>query len=204
MLNGSYMYQFDETIGVFPDALSRSECRSIIHRFEENIDETYEGETSGGINHDVKNTRDWSLFDGDIHAMFVDRSNDHVNKYLDGYGKQDQWDPYLIFSEGSHYPSWQIQRYIKGEGHYSGWHNEEPYLKKFCKRMFVVMFYLNDVAVGGTTEFLYTGLKIKPKAGTFCIWPAGFPYIHRGNMPRSNNKYIATTWLLSSHEDEGE
>tara|TARA_B100000900_G_scaffold236739_1_gene201037 strand:- start:181 stop:735 length:555 start_codon:yes stop_codon:yes gene_type:complete len=183
--------------------LTKNECASIVQEFEDNIDETFEGLTSGGVQPEYKLTRDWTLDpDGDIFRMFVDRSNTYVDKYLDGYGEEDLWDPYTMFSEGSHYPSWQIQRYTKGEGHYNAWHNEEPYLKKHSNRMFVVMFYLNDVIIGGTTEFLYTRLQITPKAGTFCIWPAGFPYVHKGNMPASNDKYIATTWLCSSHQEE--
>ena len=193
------IYDFNDTIGVFPNALTQGECDAAIQHFEDNIENTFEGETAGGVRHDYKNTRDLTMWDGHMFDLFCVRSNEYVDKYLEGYGKLTEWDPFCLFNEGSHYPSWQIQRYIKNEGHYNAWHTEEPHLKKFCKRMFVVMYYLNDVTEGGTTDFLYTDFKVTPKAGTFCIWPAGFPYVHRGSMPISNNKYIATTWLLSNH-----
>ena len=35
----------------------------------------------------------------------------------------------------------------------------------------------------------------KPKAGTLVMHPASWPYIHKGHMPISNDKYIITTWL---------
>ena len=57
------------------------------------------------------------------------------------------------------------------------------------------MFYLNDVKEGGETEFYHQKIKIKPKAGTLVLFPAGFTHTHKGNMPISNDKYIITTWL---------
>ena len=57
--------------------------------------------------------------------------------------------------------------------------------------------YLNDVEEGGETEFLYQQLKIKPKANTAAIWPGGFTYLHRGNPPISETKYILTGWFSS-------
>lgn len=57
------------------------------------------------------------------------------------------------------------------------------------------MIYLNDVDNGGETEFLYQHLKVKPKAGSLVIWPAGVTHPHRGNPPYSNEKYILTGWF---------
>ena len=62
----------------------------------------------------------------------------------------------------------------------------------------VVMWYLNDVHEGGTTDFLYSEHSIQPQAGRFLCWPAGFPWIHRGSMPISEDKYIITTWLQAN------
>ena len=43
----------------------------------------------------------------------------------------------------------------------------------------------------------YTFQKdIKPKTGRIVIWPAGFPYVHRGNSPLSGKKYILTSWMM--------
>ena len=58
------------------------------------------------------------------------------------------------------------------------------------------MYYLNDVAEGGETEFYFQKTSIRPEKGTLVIAPAGFTHTHRGNVPLSNDKYIATSWLL--------
>ena len=37
--------------------------------------------------------------------------------------------------------------------------------------------------------------KVKPEVGKLIIHPASWPYIHKGYMPESDDKYILTTWL---------
>ena len=63
-------------------------------------------------------------------------------------------------------------------------------------RAFVFSVYLNDVEEGGETEFLHFSKRVKPKTGRIVIWPAAFPYIHRGNPPLSGEKYILTSWMM--------
>lgn len=60
-------------------------------------------------------------------------------------------------------------------------------------RVLAWMVYLNDVDEGGETEFLYQGLRVRPKAGRVVIWPGSFTHLHRGNPP-SNTKYVVTGW----------
>jgi hypothetical protein len=42
---------------------------------------------------------------------------------------------------------------------------------------------------------LYTGQKVKPEKGKLLLHPAGFPYVHKGNIPLSNDKSILISWL---------
>jgi len=69
-------------------------------------------------------------------------------------------------------------------------------------RVLAWMIYLNDVEDGGDTEFLYQRVKIKPKKGTFVMWPAGLTHPHRGNPPYSNDKYVLTGWVCCPPDDE--
>ena len=63
-------------------------------------------------------------------------------------------------------------------------------------RALVFSVYLNDVKEGGETEFLNQAMRIKPKKGRVVVFPAGFPYVHRGNQPMKGEKYLMTSWFL--------
>jgi hypothetical protein len=63
-------------------------------------------------------------------------------------------------------------------------------------------FYLNDVADGGETEFLYQGRKIEARQGRLIIAPAGFTHTHKGHVPASGDKYVATSWILYRRAEE--
>ena len=57
------------------------------------------------------------------------------------------------------------------------------------------MTYLNNVEEGGTTDFLYYDLSIKPEIGKTLIWPAEWTHAHRGDIVNKGLKYIITGWL---------
>ena len=81
-------------------------------------------------------------------------------------------------------------------GGYHVWHYENGDRAETYNRELVWMIYLNDMPEGeGETEFLYAGVKTKPKKGTLVIHPAGFPYFHKGNIPISDDKYILVSVL---------
>jgi hypothetical protein len=91
-----------------------------------------------------------------------------------------------------------IQKYQAGVGNYHHWHAEiaaEPSFEALHRVVFW-LFYLNDVEVGGETEFYFQKLKMQPRKGTVIIAPAGFTHTHRGNIPLSGDKYVTTSWLL--------
>lgn len=65
-----------------------------------------------------------------------------------------------------------------------------------CNRYLVFLWYLNDVEEGGETEFADLGLKIAPKTGRLIVFPPYWMFQHAGLPPRSNDKYILSTYLL--------
>ena len=97
--------------------------------------------------------------------------------------------------KGFNYTQLKIQKTLPTEG-YHVWHVEhgENYIDAI--RAFVYTIYLNDVEEGGETEFLHFSKRVKPKKGRIVIWPAAFPYLHRGNPPLSGEKYILTSWMM--------
>jgi len=89
----------------------------------------------------------------------------------------------------------KLQKTLPTEG-YHVWHLEHSKGFDNSERAFVFSVYLNDVEEGGETEFLHFSKRVKPKTGRIVIWPAAFPYVHRGNPPLSGEKYILTSWML--------
>lgn len=65
-------------------------------------------------------------------------------------------------------------------------------------RRFLVMFwYLNDVMIGGETEFYFDDvhIKVKPKEGRLLCFPPMWTHPHAGLAPISNEKFIVGTYL---------
>jgi hypothetical protein len=91
------------------------------------------------------------------------------------------------------------QKYERGVGGYHHYHSEiypNPHNDESLHRVLLFMYYLNDVTEGGETEFYYQKRLITPQAGRLAIAPAGFTHTHKGHIPRSNDKYILTSWIL--------
>ena len=94
-----------------------------------------------------------------------------------------------------HFTCLKIQKTLPTEG-YHVWHIEHGKGFDNEPRAFVFSIYLNNVEDGGETEFLHFSKRVKPKTGRIVIWPAAFPYLHRGNPPLSGEKYILTSWMM--------
>jgi hypothetical protein len=97
------------------------------------------------------------------------------------------------------------QRYTAESGGYPYWHSEVyPQMQHndALHRVLLFMYYLNDVDDGGETEFYYQNKAVKPKAGRMVIAPAYFTHTHRGQIPKSNDKYIVTSWLLFNRAEQ--
>jgi len=63
-------------------------------------------------------------------------------------------------------------------------------------RYMVFLWYLNDVAEGGETEFTDLGIRCQPQAGRLLVFPPFWMYRHAGRPPISNSKYILSTYTL--------
>ncbi|TPV97070.1 MAG: 2OG-Fe(II) oxygenase [Myxococcales bacterium FL481] len=99
---------------------------------------------------------------------------------------------------------WNLQRYDKGQGGYPHWHCEiYPRVgdTRALHRLLFVLVYLNDVSAGGHTEFAYQKRRVEPSAGRLVMAPAGFTHTHRGTVPKSGDKYVATSWIVFRNRD---
>lgn len=88
----------------------------------------------------------------------------------------------------------KVQR-TEPKGGFHQWHKEHG-IQDGLARTLVWTLYLNDIPEGeGETEFLEYGVKVSPKKGLLCFFPAGWTHTHRGNAVYSTRKYIATGWF---------
>ena len=113
-----------------------------------------------------------------------------LKHYFEHTGVHDVYDNTPFY-----YTTLKIQKTLPTEGYHS-WHIEHSKGFDGEARALVFSIYLNDVEEGGETEFLHFSKRIKPKTGRIVIWPAAFPYVHRGNPPLSGEKYILTSWMM--------
>lgn len=88
----------------------------------------------------------------------------------------------------------RIKRYVVEEGDQFQPHFDS--LDYTSNRYLVFLWYLNDVLEGGETEFPDLGLKVAARAGRLLMFPPYWMFQHAGLPPRSNDKYILSTYML--------
>jgi len=186
----------EQFVGIYDDVFSSEYCDKVIEYYE----------------WCVKNNRTWSRTENDIvkkdnscalnPVSSIEFSSEKVSflidefnagfwdtcykDYRETYGVLNDHDKHTIFS-------YKVQKTLPAEG-YHLWHCENGE-KCFNNRILAYTLYLNDVEEGGETEFLYLSKRVSAKKGRLVIWPANFPWTHRGNPPLSGEKYIMTGWV---------
>jgi len=64
-----------------------------------------------------------------------------------------------------------------------------------ARRFLVCFLYLNDVTLGGETNFPKLRHSITPERGRILVFPANWQYRHSGQPPLSGPKYIVGSYL---------
>lgn len=183
-------------IGIFEDAYPKEYCESVISYFDkaEKAGLAINRQKQGDITKLQKD--DLQVFAHDsINLNYAGELIKPFNEVFWGQAYPEYANTFSIlkdYAPHSNY-TYKIQKTEIGQG-YHMWHSESTN-KAMSVRILAWTLYLNDVEEGGETEFLYYPKRIKPKAGTLIIWPAGFTHTHRGNPPISNTKYIVTGWI---------
>lgn len=88
----------------------------------------------------------------------------------------------------------RIKRYRPGGSDQFETHFDSIDVK--AQRYLVFLWYLNDVAEGGETEFPDLGIKVQARAGRLLMFPPYWMFQHAGLPPISNDKYIVSTYLM--------
>lgn len=179
-------------IGIYEEVLSKERCQQIIDKMEFHMDNNPSEIRNGKEqfkNGDV-GRKDYSIF---ANKVFGGISQD-INKALSICMKA-YIDEFFVLKNIASLRSDEIKlQMTPPRGGYHVWHCEHSD-KNTSDRVLAWTLYLNDIPDGeGETEFLWQGVRIKPKAGTLCIFPSAFTHTHRGNPVYSCDKYIATGW----------
>ena len=140
-------------------------CEKIVSFFEENKDLQSQGAVGDGVDEKIKKSTDITIYPNNL--------------------KEEK---FFLFKD-----YFNIQKYLPG-GHFAELHSERTSLQNL-HRLFAWMTYLNDVDDGGTTDFDYFDIKVKPEKGKTLIWPAEWTHAHTGSILKSGKKYIITGWM---------
>jgi len=185
-------------IGVYDNYITKEECNKAIKLFENqnkfnNTVNRIGSEKSSIL---AKQDQQFFAFGNNVDVWWEELKPMMFNfdlawkHYIKNVGADDAYNGGPFY-----YTSLKIQKTLPTEG-YHVWHVEHGKGFQNEPRAFVFSVYLNDVEDGGETEFLHFSKRVKPKTGRIVIWPAAFPYLHRGNPPLSGEKYILTSWMM--------
>ncbi len=169
-------------------------CNDIIKFFEENKSLQNKGMIGHKIEPEKKQTTDININP----SQLKDPKYSLFNSYFDLLNKcfldyKNEY-PFLnTFLKKTHIGHFNVQKYTPGD-HFSLSHCERTGLG-FLHRIFAWMTYLNNVDDGGTTNFEYYDIKVKPEIGKTLIWPAEWTHVHTGSVLKSGTKYIITGWI---------
>jgi hypothetical protein len=182
----------NQFIGIYENILSEEECKKIIGIFEKDLNNHIDSNGDTHFFRDKMERHDYQKFysSGDPSNLIVLKVNEILDKCIKLYA-EEFWTVKQLKATSLDI---KLQK-TPPRGGYHVWHCEQGSSKEAQNRALVWTVYLNDIPDGeGETEFLWQGLRVKPKAGTVSIFPAAFTHTHRGNPVYSCNKYIATGW----------
>jgi hypothetical protein len=189
-------YSINNFIGVYDNYIIPEECNKAIKLFEDQdkfnntlnrLDFEQSPVTQKQDQQYFANPKNISVWWEELKSLVINFDM-AWNHYIKNTGADTAYDSFL-------FTDMKIQKTLPTEG-YHVWHIEHG--KGFSNepRAFVFSVYLNDIKEGGETEFLHFSKRVQPKTGRIVIWPAGFPYLHRGNPPLAGEKYILTSWMM--------
>ena len=166
----------------------------IVGFFEENKDLQSQGAVGDGVDEKIKKSTDITIYPNNLKEEKFFLFKDYLNSLNKCYQDYRETYPFLKkFITKVDLGYFNIQKYLPG-GHFAELHSERTSLQNL-HRLFAWMTYLNDVDDGGTTDFDYFDIKVKPEKGKTLIWPAEWTHAHTGSILKTGKKYIITGWM---------
>ena len=194
-----------ENIFYVKELLSKELCREIITTYERDPRRqpgyVLRGRGEKELQDEIKVSTDLVITEGGEWTAAFQELNSAVNAALQQIVAQV---PALQL-----WPLWwtgyKIQHYGKNEGHFK-WHFDAIGPGTW-ERQLAMVIYLNSVEDGGETCFHRQDLQVKPIAGDAVIFPTFWTHAHCGQIPRSEDKYIVSSFVsfaISAAWQEGQ
>lgn len=195
-------------ISAFDGLLDPKVCTKFVNRLATVWDKSSAGKTLGGVDPRTKSTDDlhFSRFAFDNYGLswddewfefemhFANGLVSAVASYKQQYRHLDTW--VEVTDTG-----FQVQRYHKNWGFY------RPHVDSFpnssvTNRVLGAVVYLNDVEVGGETNFPLHDVSVEARVGRISLFPACWTHPHESCVPLSGDKWIISTFILNEGVDE--
>jgi hypothetical protein len=184
---------FDQEFITLYQALDAAQCRTVIEHFDrderKSQGQVYRQGLVRSQEEAIKSSRDLEILDdGEWRPVF--RSiHPRIQACIQHYLSRSP----ILQSFDLQVTGYKIQMYARGQGYFR-WH-ADSIGRGVQSRLVAMILYLNDVADGGETEFFHQGIKVAPRAGHLLLFPAGWNYMHCGQVPVSSDKYIIQTFV---------
>jgi 2OG-Fe(II) oxygenase superfamily len=182
-----------DSIFYVKELLSKELCQTIIDNYEQDSRRhagyVIRGRGEKELQDEIKVSTDLVIGQDGAWAAAFEELNRAVNDALQQITAQI---PSLQI-----WPLWwtgyKIQYYKKNEGHFK-WHFDAIGPGTW-ERQLAMVIYLNSVQDGGETCFHRQNLEVKPIAGDALMFPTFWTHAHCGQIPRSEDKYIISSFV---------
>lgn len=183
------------------DIFDREFCQGIIDYCLNNTENCSSGRTLSGVMPHIKSSVDWRFnsqytFPSNMEEEYDFRLRSQISKlatmYRDSFMNlqhRSSFDRFAIADSG-----YQVQKYEKNVGYYSEHIDGASWVRP--DRTLGVVIYLNDVTIGGGTQFPVQNITIEAVTGRVAMFPAHWLYPHSGLMPISGDKWIISTFII--------
>ncbi|CAB5221098.1 Oxoglutarate/iron-dependent dioxygenase [uncultured Caudovirales phage] len=172
----------------FDNSLSDDACDAVIDIFRKNEDLHLRYDRDGKPNWTQMNFTQNSSLNPHLHNYIIKQALTALDIYKSKIYATKFWPESYSFEQFriKHYKPDGIDQFAE--------HVDATRLET-AKRYFAFFWYLNDVEVGGETDFPNLGFSVQPKKGRIFMFPPNWMYPHTGNAPVSNEKFLLSSYL---------
>lgn len=175
----------------YDDALPRELCVGLVAGFEQTTEAQVRngrGQRAGLDNSGWTELNLSNHADPAMKGFFLSKIDEYLARYNAEIGLT------LPIPPSTRMADLVMKRYsVEGEQGFQP-HFDSIYEK--ADRYLVFLWYLNDVGEGGETRFCDLDIAVQARCGRLLMFPPYWMYQHAGLSPRSNAKYIVSTYLL--------